>query len=118
VRLKLDENLPAALAERLSLLGHDADTVPQEDLAGEVDAEIWNVSQAAGRFLITQDLDFSDIRSFAPGTHQGILLVRLADPSRRRLIDRVEEIFRDENVESWRGCFVVMTDRKIRIRRP
>lgn len=118
MRLKLDENLPAALAVRLSLLGHDVDTVPEEGLAGKVDEEIWNVSQAARRFLITQDLDFSDIRAFAPGTHQGILLVRLANPSRRRLIDRVEEIFRNENVEGWRGCFVVMTDRKIRIRRP
>lgn len=118
MRLKLDENLPAALAEMMRLLGHDADTVPDEALAGKIDAEVWTASQTAGRFLITQDLDFSDIRAFAPGTHQGILLVRLADPSRRRLIHRIEEIFRNEDIESWRGCFVVMTDRKIRIRRP
>jgi len=118
VRLKLNENLPASLAEMMRLLGHDADTVPEEALAGKEDTELWNASQAAGRFLITQDLDFADVRAFVPGTHQGILLVRLAAPSRRRLIHRIEEIFRNEDVESWRGCFVVMTDRKIRIRRP
>ena len=27
--------------------------------------------------LITQDLDFSDIRKFQPGTHYGIVVVRL-----------------------------------------
>lgn len=117
MKVKLDENLPAALAERLTQLGHDTDTVPQENLSGEVDAKVWEASQAARRFLITQDLDFSDIRSFPPGAHHGILLIRLMNPSRRKLIERLEDIFRNENVESWQASFVVATDRKIRIRR-
>jgi predicted nuclease of predicted toxin-antitoxin system len=60
VRIKLDENLPAILAGLLTQLGHDADTVPQESLAGKSDPEIWCASQAAKRFLVTQDLDFAD----------------------------------------------------------
>src|SRR5579859_1547164 len=71
-----------------------------------------------GRFLITQDLDFSDIRQFIPGTHCGILLVRLHSPSRRNLIDRVTGLFQKENVEQWARCFVVVTDRKVRVLRP
>lgn len=49
--------------------GHDVDTVPEEHLSGRPDAEIWQIVSAEGRFLITQDLDFSDTRQFAPGTH-------------------------------------------------
>jgi len=41
VKVKLDENLPARLVWLLAELGHDADTVPQEGLAGRPDADIW-----------------------------------------------------------------------------
>lgn len=81
MKVKLDENLPARLVRLLAELGHDADTVPQEGLAGRPDADIWVAAQTAARFLITQDLDFSDIRRFAPGTHQGLLLVRQQEKS-------------------------------------
>lgn len=118
MRIKLDENLPAGLIEVLAKLGHDVDSVPQEALSGQPDANVWDATQAAQRFLVTQDLDFSDVRHFAPGTHEGILLVRLSNPSRRHLIERIQGIFSVEAVETWRQCFVVVTDLKIRIQRP
>ena len=36
MRLKLDENLPFSLCKGLEILGHDVDTVPQENLKGYV----------------------------------------------------------------------------------
>lgn len=118
MRIKLDENLPASLIEALMRLGHDADSVHQEGLQGASDPDVWAAAQAAKRFLVTQDLDFSDLRQFAPGTHHGLLLVRLANPSRLALTTYVESLFRAEDVERWAGCFVVATDTKIRVRRP
>jgi predicted nuclease of predicted toxin-antitoxin system len=118
MKIKLDENLPESLADALGELGHDADTVPREGLAGRVDPDVWAAAQDSGRFLVTQDLDFSDLRTFEPGTHHGILLVRLREPSRRLLIERVRALFESEDVESWQGCFVVATDHKLRVRRP
>jgi Domain of unknown function (DUF5615) len=44
MRLKLDENLPAALVEKLSGLGHDVDTVPAEDLRGHPHLDIWEAT--------------------------------------------------------------------------
>ena len=82
-RIKPDENLPAVPGE-LAALGHDADSVPAENLASRPDADIWAAAQRTRRFLITQDLDFSDIRQFTPGTHHGLLLVRLAQPDSHR----------------------------------
>jgi predicted nuclease of predicted toxin-antitoxin system len=118
VKIKLDENLPARLAENLRALGHDVDTVPEEGLAGRDDGEVWQEAQSVSRFLITQDLDFSDARRYAPGTHEGLLLLRLAQPGRNALTDRVTMLLSTEDVEAWRGCLVVATDRKVRIRRP
>lgn len=117
MKIKLDENLPATLAGILAAAGHDVDTAPQEGLAGRSDPEVWQATQTAGRFFVTQDLDFSDIRRYQPGTHHGLLLVRLAEPSRRGLIERLQHLFATEPVERWGRCFVIVTDRKIRIRR-
>ena len=118
MRIKLDENLPVTLAPLLSVLEHDVDTVPEEQLQGRRDPVIWQAAQTAERFLITQDMDFSDIRQFRPGTHRGILLLRLRTPGRTALTARLVSIFQTEDVESWSHCFVVATERKIRVVRP
>lgn len=118
MKIKLDENMPVALANQLRDLGHDVHTVPEESLTGQSDPNIWQAAQSEQRFLITQDLDFSDVRQFVPGTHAGILLVRLHNPGRLALLQAVVRAFTDENVLAWSGCVVVLTERKIRIHRP
>jgi predicted nuclease of predicted toxin-antitoxin system len=117
MKIKLDANMPVRLAEVLTVLGHRVHTIPEEGLAGHSDNEVWNCTQKDERFLITQDLDFSDIRRLAPGTHYGLLLVRLRNPGRMALTKKVRELFEIEDVSSWVGCFVVATDLKLRIRR-
>jgi predicted nuclease of predicted toxin-antitoxin system len=82
MRIKIDENLPAQIASRLNSFGHEVHTAQEEGLGGCLDQMIWEAAQRDERFLITQDLDFSDARQFAPGTHHGILLVRMHSPSR------------------------------------
>ncbi len=118
MRVKLDENMPEALISALSSLGHDTDTVPQENLTGQDDPTVWDAAQQADRFLITQDLDCSDSRKFVPGTHHGILLLRLRDPGRLALFQIVKALFETEPVETWHGCLVVATERKLRVLRP
>lgn len=118
MNIKLDENLPTDLSAVLKDFGHHVDTSPQEGLGGRPDTEVWQAVLQSGRFFITQDMDFSDIRQFAPGTHPGIVLLRLDEPSRRVLTKRMRRILESVNIETWRGCFVVVTDHKIRVRRP
>jgi len=115
MKIKLDENLPLRLAKPLKELGHDVHTVQNERLIGHADSEIWEAAQKESRFLITQDMDFAELRTFAPGSHHGILLVRLHSPNRRSLVGRVAEVFQKESVSEWAGCFVVATERKIRV---
>jgi predicted nuclease of predicted toxin-antitoxin system len=118
VNIKLDENLPERLIAALQGLGHDVDTASAEGLAGHDDQVVWEAAQAAGRFLVTQDLDFSDQRRYTPGTHAGLLLLRLAQPGRDALLARVTMLFATEPVQRWQGCLVVATDHKVRVRRP
>jgi len=118
MKIKLDENLPLRLADFLKDLGHDVHTVREERLVGHNDTENWEAAQKESRFLIAQDLDFSDVRQFAPGAHRGILLIRLHSPNRRNLVARIAELFQTENVGEWARCFVVATERKIRVLKP
>ncbi len=118
MKIKLDENLPGRLAARLAVLGHEVQTVRQEGLEGRLDETIWEVAQSEGRFLITQDMDFSDARRYAPGSHCGVLLIRLHTPKRLALIRRIEDLFRQENVSQWERCLVQATENRVRVRRP
>lgn len=116
MKIKLDENLPSRLASILRQHGYEVDTVPDEQLGGRPDAEIWQAVCVERRFLITQDLDFSDIRLFRPGTHSGILLIRLREPGANALVASVQAIARE--IADWTGCFVVLTENKLRVKRP
>jgi predicted nuclease of predicted toxin-antitoxin system len=77
MRVKLDENVPEDLAPDLEALGHHTDTALSEQLGGSADEELWRATQAGHRFLVTQDLDFSDLRTLVSGDHGGVMLVRL-----------------------------------------
>ena len=100
----------------LQRYGYDVDTVPEEQLSGRPDAEIWRAVSVEGRFLITQDMDFSDTRQFMPGTHAGLLLVRLREPGAHALLETINAVAAE--IADWGGCFVVLTEHKIRIKRP
>ena len=89
-----------------------------ERIAGRDDDIVWHAAQADRRFLVTQDLDFSDVRQFVPGTHHGLLLVRLPQPGRNALFERILALFHEEDVESWNGCLVTASLRKVRVKRP
>lgn len=118
MKLKLDENLPISVSIRLAAIGLDTDTVLAEGLGGRSDAEVWQAAQIAERLLITQDLDFSDVRKYAPGTHHGILLVRLPDSEQWRIGDYVLGWFSTPDARTWERCFVVATINKVRVLRP
>jgi predicted nuclease of predicted toxin-antitoxin system len=118
MKLKLDENIPASAKRRLTEIGYDTDTVVDEKLGGRPDQEVWKAAQTEERFLVTQDLDFSDARRFAPGTHHGLLVVRLPDGEHWRIADYLAAWFREPDAQTWEGCFVVATPTKVRVLRP
>ncbi len=48
----------------------------------------------------------------------GLLLVRLAQPGRDALVARIGTLFATEPIGEWRGCLVVATDHKVRVKHP
>ena len=60
MKVKLDENIPDRLVAVLEGAGHGVDTVASEGHKGKPDGDVWRAVRSGDRFLITQDLDFSD----------------------------------------------------------
>jgi len=118
VRLKLDANLPRSARDRLVAPGLDVDTVLDEALGGRGDRDVWLAAQAAGRVLVTQDLDFSDARRFEPGSHHELVLDRLPDAEHWRIGDHLVAWFSSVEARSWDRCFFVVTANKVRLLRP
>jgi len=118
MRIKIDECLPGEIVELLTEIGHTAETVKDEGLSGSPDYIIWGIAQAENLFLITTDLDFSDIRRYTPGTHRGILLLRLSVEGKNYMISYFKQLIANFDFNEWIGCVVVAKDHKVRIKKP
>jgi predicted nuclease of predicted toxin-antitoxin system len=116
--VKLDENLSQSHVDCLRRAGHDADRPPDEGMASAEDDVLWRYVQHEGRFFITLDLDFSDVRQFAPGTHAGLLLLRPRNNSRDAVLEILQRVLDEHPLDTLKGCFVVADTAHTRIRRP
>lgn len=115
MKIKLAENLPRELVGVLAALGHSADTVPDEGLAGRDDGAVLAAAESESRLLITQDLDFADLRRMT--AKEGIMIVRLIGCSRQRLLERVSAVVQGSDLSACRGCLVIVTAHKVRVRK-
>ncbi|BAY80933.1 hypothetical protein NIES267_03980 [Calothrix parasitica NIES-267] len=116
--VKLDENMAQSHVELLQQYGYEADRVTDEGLSGADDEVVWKQVCAEGRFFITLDLDFSDVRRFAPGTHPGILLIRSRNRSCQAVSSILSRVISEQSLETLQGCLVVADEIQTRIRRP
>lgn len=53
-----------------------------------------------------------------PGTHAGVLIVRLPDSEQWRIGDHLVGWLSDPDARAWGGCFIVATIHKVRVLRP
>ena len=76
MRFKLDENIDVRAAAVLEQAGHDVATVVGQRLAGAVDTVVAEAVRVEDRILVTLDRGFGDLRTYPPGAHPGIVLLR------------------------------------------
>jgi predicted nuclease of predicted toxin-antitoxin system len=118
VRLKLDENITVAARDPLVSLGHDVDTVTDEDLKGRPDPDVLAAAVADQRALVTCDLGFGDPRAYPAGSHHGVILLRLRDQQPDNVVFVLQGLAKHHNLDELTGCVVVVTEGVIRIRWP
>jgi len=86
MNFKLDENLPNELAALFRKAGHDAITILDQGLGGARDPDLIARCRLEGRALVTLDTDFTDIRTYPPSAHSGIVVFRLESQTRDHVL--------------------------------
>jgi uncharacterized protein YjlB len=98
VKFKLDENLPASSAAILAGAGHDVDTVGEEGLGGATDHEV--------------------VAAYPPGSHAGIVVLRLTDQSAAAVGKAVSDPAALTDADGLAGAVSVLQRGLLRIRHP
>jgi len=75
------------------------------------------VVQQHGYFFITADKGFGDIRTYPPGTHQGILVLRPAREGANAYLELLRETLQRTPLQSLQGTVAVASPRGLRVRR-
>jgi predicted nuclease of predicted toxin-antitoxin system len=101
VKFKLDENLPASAAAALAGAGHDVDTVPTEGLIGARDPDVVSAATGAGRILVSLDVGLGDIRAYPPGSHAGIVVLRVPDQSAATVTKTISDLPASPSSPAW-----------------
>ena len=116
MRFKLDENLPLQLKGLFTESGHDAVTVLDEGMGGATDSDVASVCLMEDRVLVTQDIDFADIRMYPPGEYPGIVVFRLPSQARDDLLKVGARLIATLSKEFARGQLWIVEDSRVRIR--
>jgi predicted nuclease of predicted toxin-antitoxin system len=117
VRVKLDENVSVRAKALFVAAGHDAESVIDEGMPGVRDEELLAVCAREERVLVTFDVGFGDVRAHPPGTHAGVVLLRLRDQQPAATFEVLRSLLAAHDLVAFAGSLAVVTDENVRIRR-
>ncbi|MBN2579549.1 MAG: DUF5615 family PIN-like protein [Pirellulales bacterium] len=110
MKILVDENIPRMTVTALIEQGHDVLDFRGSAQEGSSDADLWNIALQEERLLITTDKGFSAHRR---ERHAGVLIVRLRQPNRTRIHDRVLLAMGRFQESQWRGLTVIVRDQAV-----
>lgn len=107
MRIIVDENIPLMTANELRFLGHNVMDIRGTDLEGIDDEELWKIVLKEKRLLVSTDKGFVQNRH---EKHFGILIIRLKQPNRLKIHQKVMKGISLFNEKDWPRMTVVMQD--------
>jgi hypothetical protein len=116
VKFKVDENLPVELVADLRAAGHEAQTVPEEGLAGAPDPALIEKVRSEGRALLTMDKGIANAQAYPPERYAGIILFRPRTSGRGAVLTFVRRHLPALLSTDLAGHLLVVSERGIRIR--
>ena len=107
MKIFVDENIPVMTVRELRNAGHDVADIRGTENEGMIDEEVWKKVQKEQRLLITTDKGFAQRRH---ENHNGILVIRLKQPNRLKIHNKVMQAMNRFKEKEWAGLTVVMQD--------
>ena len=116
MRFKIDENLPAEVADLLLAEAHDTVTVMAQGLQGTQDVHLAQVCRAEDRILVTLDVGFADIRTYPPETLPGVIVLRLGNLAKHHVLNTMRRTIPLMAKEPLTQHLWIVEEAQIRIR--
>jgi predicted nuclease of predicted toxin-antitoxin system len=107
MKVLVDENIPLVTVEEQRSKGFDVTDIRGSAEQGITDEVLWEKAQQEKRLFMTTDKEFSIHRDEA---HHGNLIVRLKQPTRIKIHQRVMQAITKYSEQQWSGLMVVMRD--------
>jgi len=107
MKILVDENIPKITVMALREMGHDVRDIRGTTLEGIKDDGIRGLIQKENRMLITTDKGFMQYRD---NQHRGIIIIRLKQPNRLKIHNRIMKAIIQFTEEEWKRLTVVMRD--------
>ena len=117
-RLLLDQNVPHAVADWLRDRLGDAyavEHVTRIGLTGAPDPTIFAHAQTLRAIIVTFDEDFADRRHYPPGTHCGVVRLRIEPTTIEHTVETLARLFDAFAPEALFGKLTVVDERRTRI---
>lgn len=116
MRFKTDENMSVEAESILNDSGHDALTIHDQQMVGETDTQVAFVCKLEHRARVTLDLDFSDIRTYPPGEHHGIVVLRPRTQAKPSVLQLLKQLIPLLLTEPLDGNLWILQENGLRIR--
>ncbi len=107
MKIFVDENIPLMTVRALREAAHDVKDIRGTADKGMRDDVLWEMTQREERLLITTDKGFAQHRG---KKYYGVLIVRLRQPNRHKIHQRVMLAMTQFEPAEWPGLLVVMRD--------
>lgn len=107
MKILVDENIPIITVNELRNLGHEVVDLRGTQNKGINDENVWQLAQQAKALFITTDKGFVQNRH---EKHNGILIIRLKQPNRLKIHQKITQAINKFKHNEWQGLTVVMRD--------
>jgi len=116
MRFKIDENLPAEIADMLRAAHHDAMTVTDEGLRASTDTYLTQICTQEDRILVTLDVDFADLRRYPPQQFPGFIVLRVQRQDKPHILAAFSRIVPFIEQEILQHRLWIVEETRLRIR--
>ncbi len=116
MKFKVDENLPAEVAQLLGSAQHDAATIAEQGMSGARDQQVVRVCANERRVLVTLDLDFANVTAYPPQDYPGFIVLRLRRQDTRTVLEALQRVIPLLDEDRLEGRLWIVEEARIRIR--
>jgi predicted nuclease of predicted toxin-antitoxin system len=117
IQFLLDENISPAVGQFFRDKGFQVKEVRELLSPGAQDDAVMALARQERMILVTFDKHFSNLLAYPPGSHDGIIRIRIHPPLIGEIINAFNQLFERFDIKTMEGSLLVLEREGFRVRR-